>query len=103
MGIDTNDDDEEISFPNYGPPGIGSTPQEIFASNLFNPRAGAGSLPGSRMSPFGGRDQGPRITPKPKPKATPTNVNRPGGDNRFDGASTREQYSANPTAYSGSF
>jgi hypothetical protein len=106
MGIDAGDDDndEEISFPNYGPPGIGSTPQEIFASNLFNPRAGAGSIPGSRMSPFGGRDQGPRITPKPKPKATPTNVNRPGGgDNRFDGASTREEYSANPTAYSGSF
>ena len=106
MGIDAGDDDndEEISFPNYGPPGIGSTPQEIFASNLFNPRAGAGSIPGSRMSPFGGRDQGPRITPKSKPKATPTNVNRPGGgDNRFDGASTREEYSANPTAYSGSF
>jgi len=79
MGIDTDDDDdEEISFPNYGPPGIGSTPQEIFASNLFNPRAGAGSLPGSRMSPFGNRDRESRITPKPKP--TPTNVNRPGGD-----------------------
>ena len=45
MGIDTDDDDEEISFPNYGPPGIGSTPQEIFASNLFNPRPGAGSIP----------------------------------------------------------
>lgn len=77
MGIDTDDDEEEISFPNYGPPGIGSTPQEIFASNLFNPRAGAGSIPGSRMSPFGGRDQESRITPKPKP--TSTNVNRPGG------------------------
>ena len=103
MGIDTDDDDEEISFPNYGPPGIGSTPQEIFASNLFNPRPSAGSIPGSRMSPFGGRDQGPRITPKSKPKATPTNVNRPGGDNRFDGAPDRETYDANPTGYSGSF
>ena len=28
-----------------------------------------------KMSPFGGRDQEPRITPKP----TSTNVNRPGG------------------------
>ena len=102
MGIDTDDDDEEISFPNYGPPGIGSRPQEIFVSNLFNPRPGAGSIPGSRMSPFGGRDQEPRITPKSKP--TPTNVNRPGGDdNRFDGASTREEYDSNPTGFSGSF
>jgi len=31
------------------------------------------------------------------------NNNSGGGNNRFDGASTREEYSANPTAYSGSF
>tara|TARA_R100001086_G_C11819469_1_gene253719 strand:+ start:400 stop:1281 length:882 start_codon:yes stop_codon:yes gene_type:complete len=103
MGIDTDDDDEEISFPNYGPPGIGSTPQEIFASNLFNPRPGAGSTPGSRMSPFGDRDRGSRITPKEKP--TPTNVNRPGGDDRPGGfgqgaGSFRE---SDPTATEGSF